>query len=47
MDLKVLSKCVLFGILMDLSILRYSVKTTSLKDQTMKCAEFSLKNKLV
>ena len=35
-----------FGILMDSFILWYRVKTTSREDQTVKCAEFSVKNKL-
>ena len=46
MGLKVLSKYALFGILVVSSVLQDCVKIMSQKDQTVECAEFSVKYKL-
>ena len=43
---KMQSTYVLFGILMDSSVLHYRVKTLSPEDQTVEYSEFSVKNKL-
>ena len=45
-SIKHCSKYVLFGILMDSSVLWYHVRTMPQEDQTVECTEFSVKNKL-